>query len=318
MLNMPVGETLALRLNLSYADYPGLTDYVNLYVLDDEGLPLAPNGVLDPAAEYRSQEDVDDVEIWYGRFAARWEPSENFDATLSFFAQSDDVGGRRQQTPGTDGFGTAYRDYENGSIQLEPSTRDAELAALEMNIDLGFATLTSSTSYYDHSGDSTSENTGFYAQAGFLSFYYNYPRPMASAVRTWSDKAFIQELRLVSQTEGAIDYVVGLWYQDQDLFSTQDSYLRGFKRWWATRCRERCSKSPAIGTSSTGATSPSRTARLYGELTWHLTDRVHLTGGARYFDNSSRNDTFMDIAALCVVLEPDRRDLQRRTRTTYY
>ena len=58
------------------------------------------------------------------------------------------------------------------------------LGALEMNLDLGFATLTSSTSYYDHSGDSTSENTGFYAQAGFLSFYYNYPRPMASAVRT--------------------------------------------------------------------------------------------------------------------------------------
>ena len=103
-----------------------------------------------------------------------------------------------------------------------------------MNIDLGFATLTSSTSYYDHSGDSTSENTGFYAQAGFLYFYYYYPRPMASAVRTWSDKAFIQELRLVSDTGGAVDWVAGLWYQDQDLFSTQDSYLRGYKRWWDT------------------------------------------------------------------------------------
>ena len=200
---------------------------MNLYVLDDEGLPVAPNGVLDPAAEYRRKEDADDVEMWYGRLAARWEPSDTFDATLSFFAQSDDVGGRRQQTPGTDGFGTPYRDYQNGSIQLEPATRDAELAALEMNIDLGFATLTSSTSYYDHSGDSTSENTGFYAQAGFLSlYYYNYPRPMASAVRTWSDEALIQELRLVSDTGGRFDYVAGLWYQDQDLFSSQDSYLR--------------------------------------------------------------------------------------------
>ena len=302
MLNMPVGETLALRLNLTYADYPGLTDYVNLYVLDDQGLPVAPNGVLDPATEYRSQEDVDDVEMWYGRFAARWEPSENFDATLSFFAQSDDVGGRRQQTPGADGFGTPYRDYENGSIQLEPSTRDAALGALEMNIDLGFATLTSSTSYYDHSGDSTSENTGFYAQAGFLTFYYNYPRPMASAVRTWSDKALIQELRLVSQTEGAVDYVVGLWYQDQDLFSTQDSYLRGFDRW-----------AEAFGTflEVTGdrdfiyrRAESFEDRALYGELTWHVTERVHLTGGARYFDNSSRNDTFINIPLYAAFSSP--------------
>jgi outer membrane receptor protein involved in Fe transport len=294
-LNMPVGETVALRLNLSAADYPGITDYVNLYVLDGEGLPIAPNGVLDPATEYRSKEDADTVEMWYGRLAARWEPSESFDATLSFFAQSDDVGGRRQQTPGADGFGTSYRDYENGSIQLEPSTRDAQLGALEMNIDLGFATLTSSTSYYDHSGDSTSENTGFYAQAGFLSFYYNYPRPMASAVRTWSDQSFIQELRLVSDIEGSFDYVLGFWYQDQELFSTQDSYLRGYKRWWDT-------VAPGFEDVVTGdrdfiyrRDEEFTDQALYGELTWHVSDRVHLTGGVRYFDNESRNDTFMDL-----------------------
>jgi len=294
-LNMPVGETMAVRLNLSAADYPGVTDYVNLYVLDAEGMPVAPNGVLDPATEYRSKKDSDDVEIWYGRLAARWEPSDTFNATLSFFAQSDDVGGRRQQTPGSDGFGTSYRDYENGSIQLEPATRDAELAALEMNIDLGFATLTSSTSYYDHSGDSTSENTGFYAQAGFLSFYYNYPRPMASAERTWSDRSFIQELRLVSDTGGKVDYVAGLWYQDQDLFSTQDSYLVGFKRWW-----------DAFAPGAAGAVTGDQDflyrraetfedKAIYGELTWHATDRVHLTGGLRWFDNESRNDTVINL-----------------------
>jgi outer membrane receptor protein involved in Fe transport len=301
-LNLPVGDTLALRLNLTYADYPGITDYVNLYVLDDDGIPVAPNGVLDPAAEYRRKKDADDVEIWYGRLAARWEPTDDFDATLSFFAQSDDVGGRRQQTPGTDGFGTPYRDYENGSIQLEPSTRDAALGALEMNIDLGFATLTSSTSYYDHSGDSTSENTGFYAQAGFLYFYYYYPRPMASALRTWSDKAFIQEVRLVSETGGNFDWVAGLWYQDQDLFSSQDSFLRGYDRW-----------AEAFGTFFEVATDRDFIYRraesfedkaIYGELTWHATDRVHLTGGARWFDNEARNDTFMNVPVYPAFSDP--------------
>ena len=303
-LNMPVSDTLAVRATLAAADYPGITDYVNLYVLDAEGLPVAPNGVLDPATEYRRKKDADDVQIWYGRIAARWQPSETFDATLSYFAQSDDVGGRRQDTPGTDGFGRPYRDHENGSIQLEPSTRDAQLTSLEMNLDLGFATLTSSTSYYDHKGDSTSENTGFYAQAGFLSFYYNYPRPMASAVRLWKDRALIEELRLVSDTGGKFDYVAGLWYQDQDLFSSQDSYLRGYKRYWDAFA-------PGFEDAVTGdrdflyrRTESFKDKAIYGELTWHATERVHLTGGLRYFDNESRNDTVMDLPLYASFSDP--------------
>lgn len=295
-LNLPVGDTLAFRFNLSRADYPGITDYVNLYVLDEDGIPVAPNGILDPAAEYYSKKDADWFEIWYGRAAARWQPNDTVDVTLSYFFQEDDVGGRRQPTPGNDGWGNPYGKYENGSVQLEPSSREVNLTALEVDVDLGFATLTSSTSYYDHSGDSVSENTGFYAQAGFLSFYYNYPRPMASAVRTYEDKAFIQELRLVSQDEGAIGWVAGLWYQDQDLLATQDSYLRGFKRWWDEVVP------PGVEDAVTGdqdfiyrRDESFQDFAVYGELTWHVSDRLHLTGGLRYFDNQSRNDTLIDL-----------------------
>ena len=159
-LNLPLGETLAFRFNFSRADYPGITDYVNLYALDASGVPVAPNGTLNPAASYTRKDNADTVEIWYGRVAAKWQPSEAFDATLSYFYQEDKVGGRRQPTRGLDGFGNAYGKYENGSIQLEPSSRDVNLASLEANLDLGFATLTSSTSYYEHQGDSASENTG--------------------------------------------------------------------------------------------------------------------------------------------------------------
>ena len=296
MLNVPVGETLALRFNLSRADYPGITDYVNLYVLDSDGIPVAPNGILDPAAEYRSRKDADWFEVWYGRASARWQPTDAVDVTLNYFFQQDDVGGRRQPTPGADGYGRRYKEYENGSIQLEPSSREVDLTSLEVDVDLGFATLTSSTAYYDHSGDSTSENTGFYAQAGFLSFYYNYPRPMASALRAYQDKGFTQELRLVSQGSGPLGYVAGLWYQDQDLRATQDSFLRGFKRWWDALVP------PAAEGAVTGdqdfiyrRDESFTDFAAYGELTWHATDRLSLTGGLRYFDNESRNDTLIDL-----------------------
>src|SRR3546814_10355028 len=84
---------------------------------------------------------------------------------------------------------------------LVTGVQTCALPILEANVDLGFATLTSSTSYYNHEGDITSENTGFYAQNGWLGFYYNYPRPMASAVRSYGEKAFTQELRLISKTD---------------------------------------------------------------------------------------------------------------------
>ncbi|MDP1631685.1 MAG: TonB-dependent receptor [Caulobacter sp.] len=302
-LNLPLGETMALRTTISRIDYPGLTDYVNLYVLDGTGAPAAPSGVLSPNASYTSKKDADTVGIWFGRAALRFEPNDMFDATLSYSKQSDEVGGRRQVTRGVDGYGRQYGDYENGSIQLEPSSRDVSLTSLEMNIDLGFATLTSSTSHYLHEGDSVSENTGFYAKFGFLSFYYNYPRPMASAERSYSDEATIQEIRLVSKAGGDFDYVIGAFYNDDKLVSTQDSYLRGFKRWW-----DLWSGFPSAVSGDQDfiyRRNESFTDKaVFGELTWHASDALSLTGGVRWFENKAINNTFIDVPLYTSLSQP--------------
>jgi len=303
VLNIPLGDTVAVRGAFSRLDYPGLTDYANLYVLDATGAPAAPSGLLSPDANYYRKNDADTVDIWFGRVSLFWEPNDTFDATLSYSRQSDEVGGRRQVTRGFDGFGRRYGEYENGSVQLEPSSRDVSLASLEMNVDLGFATLTSSTSRYEHEGDSVSENTGFYAQAGFLSFYYNYPRPMASAVRGYSDKATIQELRLVSKTGGPFDYVVGAYYNDDTLIATQESYLRGFKRWW-----DLWSGFPAAVSGDQDfayrRNENFTDKALYGELTWHATDTLSLTGGVRWFENQAVNRTFIDVPLYTSLSQP--------------
>src|SRR3546814_6724809 len=73
-----------------------------------------------------------------------------------------------------------------------------------------------------------SSDLGFYAQNNWYSlYYYNYPRPMSSAVRNYGDRAFIQELRLTSKPGDMIDYVVGAYLQNQFTSSSQDSYLLG-------------------------------------------------------------------------------------------
>jgi outer membrane receptor protein involved in Fe transport len=177
------------------------------------------------------------------------------------------------------------------------------MSSLEIEMDLGFATLTSSTSYYDHSGDSVSENTGFYAQAGFLAFYYNFPRPMATASRTYENSAFVQELRLTSNTDGNVDYVVGAFYADQDLSSTQESFLPGFKAWWDV-----WSGFPAAVTGDKDFNyvrdETFKDLGIFGELTYHFSDALHGTVGMRYFDNKFTNTTLIDLPLYAGFVQP--------------
>ena len=287
--NLPLSDTFALRVNGTRNDFPGVTDYRNVYVLDADGIPAAPNGVLADDAVYENRKDADTVEQSYGRIALRWTPNDRFDATLSYTAQADRFGGRRGTSEGLDGWGDAYGDNEIGSVQLEPSSRHVNMAALEANIDLGFATLTSSTSQYDHKGDIVSENTGFYAQNGWLAaFYYNYPRPLATAVRDYGDKALTQEFRLVSKAGGAVDYVLGAYYQKQDRNSGQDSFLPGFKRWWDAYTVDAWGpgyEDLIVDDQDFHYRTKEhfRETALYGELTWHATDTLQFTGGLRHF-----------------------------------
>jgi outer membrane receptor protein involved in Fe transport len=288
-----MGETFAACIVAGRIDYDGIIDLPNAYVLDGQGFPVAPDGILEETAVYEHIEDADTVEITYARAALLWQPNDTFDAVLTYSYQEDEVGGRMMPTDGNDGWGDPYGRYESGSVQREPSSREVDVLSLEMNFDLGFATLTSSTSGYDHSGESISENTGFSAQAGWLGDYYeNYPRPMHSSERSYSDEAFIQELRLVSNTGGAVDWIVGAFYRDQDTRSSQINYLRNFYNWaWTSwGCcvvgdddfrynREENFKDKAV----------------FGELTWNVTDSFRLTGGLRYFDLDYENDTFMGV-----------------------
>ena len=290
VFNIPIGETAALRVAAGKVDNAGIVDYRNVYVLDAAGAPAAPKGITDPADSYRNVKDADTVRIDYARVSALFKPGAGFEALLTYQTQRDHVGGRRQPTRGADGYGVPYGQYENGSVQLEPSARRVDMASLEMDWDLGFATLSSGTSHYDQHGDSLSENTGFYAKNRWLAdYYYNYPRPMAQAYRSYGDKAWVQELRLVSKPGGALDYIVGAYYQNQDLAATQLSYLRGLKA-WADVAR------PSAGVSGDNDFVFQRQQNfkekaLYGELTWHLAPTLRVTGGMRKFQTDFNNDS---------------------------
>lgn len=295
VLNMPIGDNFALRAVASHVDSAGIIDYMNVYDLDGGGAPIIPGDINANDVSFSTVEDADTGKIDFLRLSAFLQASDNIDVTLMYVSQKDEAGSRRATAEGfMDGYGNTYGEYTSGSVQLEPSEANLEMFSAEVNVDLGFATLTSSTSHYDVHGSAISENTGFYAQKNWLGgFYYNSPRPLARADRSFGDKAFVQEIRLVSNGEGPLNWVAGFYYQDQDKMVGQTSTLAGYKAW----------ASQAFGWMAPGYgydendtdfiyedLSNVKETALFGEVTYDVGDNFHITAGMRWFDSKVSSD----------------------------
>ena len=186
MINLPLGDRFAVRASIGHIENDGIIDYANTYQLNQFGEPMVDVGngncvspreatddqVLHNGACYKKEKDADDVEIDYGRIALLWDATENLNITAAYQTQEDKVGARRATTLGNNNqpVGSAlrvdYDDYESGQVLLEPSSRDVELFVVDVEWDLGFATLTSNSSLYDNEGYGESDNGGLWVSGG--------------------------------------------------------------------------------------------------------------------------------------------------------
>jgi outer membrane receptor protein involved in Fe transport len=197
---------------------------------------------------------------------------------------------------------------QSGSSMLEPSDREATLANMDIEWDLGFATLTSSTSTYEHEGDGWRDNTSLWVTGRdwFDAWYTGNPRPVAHVEAGFDEEAFVQEVRLVSNaTDSDIDWTVGVYYMDQDREVTNFSYLLGIEE-YGDACTALGAACPTGGQWWMGVAPMSEIdfyyirqenftdMSVYGDVTWHATDNLHLTLGLRWYDNELKNNTALD------------------------
>ncbi|MFT5140099.1 MAG: iron complex outermembrane receptor protein [Lysobacterales bacterium] len=329
MLNLPIGETAAVRISYSNISNDGVIDYVNAYQLSPNREPLVwtDGGCVAPQAATTTEvlyhdacftniEDADTVDIDFYKVAFRAQPTDDFTLQLSYYNQEDEIGSRRStavgnnnQPVGSDLF-FAYGDDDSGQLLLEPSSREAELLSLDLEWDFGFATLTSSTSSYDHTGRGESDNGYLWSGSNWNYLFYGgqWPRPAQRAERGYTDEALIQEFRLVSnEREGSIDWLVGAFFMDQETSSWQLSHNPGMNE-FNLACRE--SGDPICTTGGIyGGFWPRwypelteidfdylretdfEEKAIYGELTYHMSDTARVTGGLRWFDNETVNNT---------------------------
>jgi iron complex outermembrane receptor protein len=99
----------------------------------------------------------------------------------------------------------------------------------DLESELGFATVSSDTSYSSRTQDYTFDATGLLESLG--QYYGNYPRILSPVYETTRDKSFTEELRLVSKDSGPWDWVAGAYFNHRIQDLSEYETLEGFATW---------------------------------------------------------------------------------------
>ncbi len=314
ILNLPVGDRFAVRVSAGYVDLAGYIDQPQINVRRPDGSPELGNGSTDPVGDsanffaagpvYESAKNANDFEITNVRVAARWQPSDTVDVTLSHHRQDDEDGGIAAISPDVFGSGS----LENAARVLEPTEREVSLTAIEGDFDVGFATFTASASTYESEGAGLKDFTGLYEAFPFyVSYYGTTPRPLVDNRSVFDDEGTVFEARLASNSgKGSrFDWVLGGFYLDQNFTSSTTDSFPGYHD-YSTACfietdtfgGEPCGFGTLFGVEAFNGPvavvkdvvyfidqdSDFEDLAIFGELTFHVSDRWQITGGARYID----------------------------------
>jgi outer membrane receptor protein involved in Fe transport len=288
MLNVPLGDRLALRLVGFAAEDAGFIDNV---------LGSSQGQTFDNAD--RLEEDVNTVETTGARAALRWEISDAFSATASAIVQSKSA----------DGHGDVNLDVDDlQQLRFEDESVDDDWYQLALTLDasLPFGDLIVSGSYFDrdfhYEADATDYEFNFNCPAYDADGNPNPPPPACVpaavtydfggdprgfAVNDEATEETTFEARL--QSPGASDsrwsWLIGVFYSERDEHTEFDSYVRDYpdtpswqefynlygiaptNRWFLGRYDVELDEKA-----------------VFGELSFDLTENFTITAGGRWFD----------------------------------
>lgn len=281
-LNIPLTSTLAFRGSIDRYDDAGFIDQP--YVVLQAGVSNPDPDFTNPAdvaANTRRVSDVNSDRVWSGRAALRWQPSDRFDATLTYYYQRERTDGRQASSQVVSNFPVPVGRYDNLKRVLEPNVRTNNLVSLVVTADLGFATLTSAT------GRSWFNDFGHRDQTDLLiGLEYSYeafPTFTAFTTEQSQEDTFTQETRLVSNGNGPFSWIIGSFYNRQTSDSFSKEFTPGYSQYLVNVAGFPGPIRPdSLEYFSTGTTKLTEAAG-YGEISYKITPKWQITAGGRYY-----------------------------------
>jgi outer membrane receptor protein involved in Fe transport len=304
VINVPVGETLALRVSAQHQRNAGFIDRYGIFEKqgDFKSPPVLanPGDVVGSSAVLKDKRDSNWDRADSVRAAIKWEPTDDIDLVAAYgYSRFRGEGGPEDNIVyqgGPDPLDPDLSYPALGKYKVikradEPFNRQSHLGSLDASFDAGFATLSSTTSYTTSKGQNVSDGTYTYLRLvpSLRSYYVGNPvNPRFYGVSDYRDKSkvFTQEFRVVSQLDGPIEFVVGVYYQREKRDDVRGTYLPGTPEQTAAAGNP-IDPFNLLGDDDRVINFASKSKfvdkAFFGELTWKITDEWQITGGARVF-----------------------------------
>ncbi len=274
--NVPLSEQFAIRGSIDNTDDQGFIDYP--FVVQTPGVSEPDPNFADAAeraGNFNPAEDVNTEEALSGRLALRWVPTDAIDTTLTYYFQQTEHGGRN--VSGRRGTVPAGK-YESPYRVLEPNDRDSDLLALEVIADLGFAELTSAT------GIGGVEESGQRDQTDLLiTLEYSYEVFPTFTAFTFEDEeteTFNQEIRLVSTSDGPLNWIVGGFYNTNEYDALSSEFTPGYGAFVGPGFRQDLNDLEYFEADRTKLTETA----YFGEIGYDISEQWSVTFGVRLYD----------------------------------
>ena len=302
MLNLPIGETLALRVVASDTYRSGWIDQVNLGTTNfPVSLASKQFGSLSTVAPVSVIKDANDQRITSVRGALLFKPSEDLSITATAMSQHMSMGGYDllDSTPnGSADPGTVYNAHYTAFPFREGVHDDIHVYGLDINANIGFADLTSATSYFDRLGWQTQDaSESIYWTNGVSSLFAPVPYSEVDPSRQFS-----QEIRLSSHDDGTLHWVVGAFYSNLHSIWQEESSSQAVAT--QSAAGQLTYTNPQTGQTLVAPPIPDgsyftsynpytvKQTALFADGSFKITDQWKLSAGLRWYKYNSQQDEF--------------------------
>jgi iron complex outermembrane recepter protein len=289
-VNVPVTDNIAIRAVGFYSFEGGYVDNVLGTTLNDVS---QDNSAI-------VEDNQNDYKIFGGRIAAQWQISPEWVSTLSLITQYAEADGAWESDP-------YLGDYKITRFFDEYRDDDWYQTSLNVKGDLGFAELSATASYFDRSIKYEWDNANYsqWRSAYYGGFFYDPAYESLYNTGTLIGTEYIDqkqersafELRLTSKGDSRFAWMAGAFFEDVTDGWTLDSRVPGLMDTpaWDVANDYAC-YGAELGYDIACPLAPTdvfyrkvfdrniKQTALFGEVTYNLTDRWSITGGARWFE----------------------------------
>jgi outer membrane receptor protein involved in Fe transport len=289
MLNLPIGDKFAVRLVLSDLYRSGWIDNITVSPFPMSlASPVQGNVLAAPVTNVFH--NANDERLTSARVSLLYKPSDDLSILATAFDQSLHLGGYDllDGSPNSADPSRVYKAHYEAFPLREGVRDDITIFGVTVNANLGFADLTSATSYFSRLGVQTQDASEslYYSNRvpGSIPGTFTPGAPFVLAPYTERDPShqFSQEIRLTSHDSGGLHWVAGAFYSE--LHSV-----------WNEIGQSPQNATPAVPDGSYFISWNPYTVKqtaLFADGSYKITDKLKLSAGVRWYTYKSEQDEF--------------------------